>query len=300
MCLPHRRMWYPGPVQPLAVRSSLFTGWLGRWCLHTKAPLWGRATRASIPVHSCGPQPGPDNSAPSPLGPAGFCEQSSVDSRAALTPEEFQKWNNARLAWASQAAARRGPRKAVVWGCLCRCPLGWHFKETRGGVGAGREEGEEVQKTQRSCQQARAPPLDSPVGRHPGPQVRPVTLAGSTRAQILPTILQLLEGCSSRRAVPSAPRSAVGPEAGSDSRGHPAEGAEQGRGTDPVLHPFSPGPGPLLPPKEPCPHLGVGTCSSGQLSCCIAACGATPESTAAAEGPHRRPPLLALAVSMAC
>lgn len=55
VCLPHRRMWYPGPVQPLAVRSSLFTGWLGRWCLHTKAPLWGRATRASIPVHSCGP-----------------------------------------------------------------------------------------------------------------------------------------------------------------------------------------------------------------------------------------------------
>lgn len=193
-----------------------------------------------------------------------------------------------------------GPERLWFGAAFCRCPLGWHFKETRGGVGAGREEGEEVQKTQRSCQQARAPPLDSPVGRHPGPQVRPVALAGSTRAQILPTILQLLRSCSSRRAVPSAPRSAVGPEAGSDSRGHPAEGAEQGRGTDPVLHPFSPGPGPLLPPEEPCPHLGVGTCSSGQLSCCIAACGATPESTAAAEGPHRRPPLLALAVSMAC
>ena len=140
VCLPHRRMWYPGPVQPLAVRSSLFTGWLGRWCLHTKAPLWGRATRASIPVHSCGPQPGPDNSAPSPLGPAGFCEQSSVDSRAALTPEEFQKWNNARLAWASQAAARRGPRKAVVWGCLLSLSA-WLAFQGNPGWGGGRQRG---------------------------------------------------------------------------------------------------------------------------------------------------------------
>lgn len=64
----------------------------------------------------------PDNSGPSPLRRAGLCEQSSVDSQAALTLEEFQKRNNAGPAWASQAAAQSGPGRlrlgaasAVVW-----------------------------------------------------------------------------------------------------------------------------------------------------------------------------------------
>lgn len=101
----------------------------------------------------------PDNSRPSPLHRAGLCEQSSVDSQAALTLEEFQKWNNAGPAWASQAAARSGPRKAAVGGLplqLC----GWYFKGNpgagrRGGGWSGcREKREELKQTQAVCEQA--------------------------------------------------------------------------------------------------------------------------------------------------
>lgn len=56
-------------------------------------------------------------------GPASV-NRALLTAGAALTPEEFQKWNNVRLAWAPQAAARSGPRKAVVWGGLCSCRSG--------------------------------------------------------------------------------------------------------------------------------------------------------------------------------
>ena len=102
----------------------------------------------------------PDNSGPSPLRQAGLCEQSSVDSQAALTLEEFQKWNSARPAWASQAAAQSGPRKAVVRGLPLQLS-GWHFKGNpgagEGGVGSRsgcREKREELKKTQAVCEQA--------------------------------------------------------------------------------------------------------------------------------------------------
>lgn len=80
----------------------------------------------------------PDNSGPSPVRRAGLCEQSSVDSQAALTLEEFQKWNNARPAWASQAAAQSGPRKAVVGGCLCSCLVGISRETPERGGGSER------------------------------------------------------------------------------------------------------------------------------------------------------------------
>ena len=106
--------------------------------------------RAGLPVFAHkGPALGPchagrhssafqlDNSGPSPLRRAGLCEQSSVDSQAALTLEEFQKWNNAGPAWASQAAARSGPGRLRLGGCLCSCVVGIS-RETpeRGGGGA--------------------------------------------------------------------------------------------------------------------------------------------------------------------
>ena len=98
----------------------------------------------------------PDNSGPSPARRAGLREQSSVDSQAALTPEEFQKWDNARPAWASQAAAQSGSRKAVVGGCLCSCLVGISREtpERGGGQSGCTEKREELKKTQAVCEQA--------------------------------------------------------------------------------------------------------------------------------------------------
>ena len=87
----------------------------------------------------------PDNSGPSPARRAGLREQSSVDSQAALTLEEFQKWDNARPA-----------RKAVVGGCLCSCLVGISREtpERGGGQSGCTEKREELKKTQAVCEQA--------------------------------------------------------------------------------------------------------------------------------------------------
>lgn len=157
----------------------------------------------------------PDNSGPSPLCRAGLCEQSSVDSQAALTLEEFQKWNNAGPAWASQVAARSGPRKAAVGGLplqLC----GWCFKGNpgagrRGGGWSGcREKREELKKTQAVCEQARAPLAGWSPGEDmlvPGQAHRTGRVhTGTDHCQRSLIHSQFLDCCGSSRAAPPASR----------------------------------------------------------------------------------------------
>ena len=115
----------------------------------------------------------PDNSGPSPARRAGLREQSSVDSQAALTPEEFQKWDNARPAWASQAAAQSGPRKAVVGGCLCSCLVGISRETPERGGGSERVHREKRgTKENPSCLRTGLSPSGWTVsqGGHAGPR----------------------------------------------------------------------------------------------------------------------------------
>lgn len=87
--------------------------------------------------------------------PLSFARPASVNralltAGAALTPEEFQKWSHVRRAQAPEAAAQSRTQKAVVWGCLCSCPSGWHFNGNPGWVGwvGGRAKREGMKTTQ--------------------------------------------------------------------------------------------------------------------------------------------------------
>ena len=136
--------WSPESGLAPAVSSLLFMGRPGCPAWAHKGRLW------AVP---CGPASWHVPAARSPgrtmVRPLSFAGPASVNralltAGAALTPEEFQKWNNVRPAWAPEAAARSGPRKTVVWACLYSCPSGWHFNGSPGWVGwvGGREKGE--------------------------------------------------------------------------------------------------------------------------------------------------------------
>ena len=99
------RILEPGGLSSPSSEVIVIYGMAGLPVFAHKGPALGPCHAGRHSSAFLRPQPSPDNSAPSLLRRVGLCEQSSLDSRAALTPEEFQKWYNARPAWASQATA---------------------------------------------------------------------------------------------------------------------------------------------------------------------------------------------------
>lgn len=110
-------------------------GWPGCPAWAHKGRLWAGPRRPASPAHSRGPRPGRTIARPLCFAGPASGNRALLTAGAALTPEEFQKWNNVRLAWAPRATAGSGPRKAGVWGCLCRRPSGWHLNGNPGWVG---------------------------------------------------------------------------------------------------------------------------------------------------------------------
>ena len=136
--------WNPDACPALAVRSSLFMGWPVCRCLHTKAPLWGRATRAGIPAHSSGPQPSRTIAGPLPFaGPASVNRAPLTARLLSLLKNSKNGTVHARLG-PLRPLLRAGPGRLWFGGCLCSCLVGIS-RETpereRGewGVGAGAE-----------------------------------------------------------------------------------------------------------------------------------------------------------------
>ena len=207
----HHRMesWYPDACPALAVRSSLFMGGPVCRCLHTKAPLWGRATRAGIPAHS----------SRTIAGPLPFAGPASAN-RAPLTARLLSLLKNSKN---GTMQARPGPLRpllrAAPEGCGWGLPLqlcGWYF---RGNSGAGRRGGgwsgcrekrEELKETQAVCEQARAPLAGRSRGEDmlgPGQAHRTGRVyTGTGRCQRSLIHSQLLDCCGSSRAAPPASR----------------------------------------------------------------------------------------------
>ena len=148
--------WHPDACPALAVRLSLFMGWPVCRCLHTKAPLWGRATRAGIPAHSSGPQPSRTIAGPLPFtGPASV-------NRALLTARLLSLLKNSKN---GTMHARPGPLRPLLRAGPGRLWLGAAFAavwlafqgKPRSGVGGQSgctEKREELKKTQAVCEQA--------------------------------------------------------------------------------------------------------------------------------------------------
>lgn len=96
-----------GLSSPQQFGHRCLRGLQARRCLHTK-PWLGAVPRGPPSAAFLRPQPRTDNSAPSLLCRPASVNRALLTARAALTPEEFQKWNNVRLAGASWASARSG------------------------------------------------------------------------------------------------------------------------------------------------------------------------------------------------
>lgn len=168
--------WNPDACPALAVRSSLFMGWPVCRCLHTKAPLWGRATRAGIPAHSSGPQP-----SRTIAGPLPFAGPASVN-RAPLTARLLSLLKNSKN---GTVHARLGPLRPLLRAGPGGCGSGAAFaavwlafqgkpRSGRGGSG----ESERVQREKRgtkenpSCLRTGLSPSGwtVPRGGHAGPR----------------------------------------------------------------------------------------------------------------------------------
>lgn len=123
------------PLQPPAVRAALFMGWPDCPVFAHKSPALGLGHTGRRSSAFLRPAAGRTIGRPLSFSGSVSVNRALLTARAALTPEEFQKWNNVRLAWASQAAARSGAPEACDLGCLCSRLFGWHFNGNLGGVG---------------------------------------------------------------------------------------------------------------------------------------------------------------------
>ena len=171
-------------------------------CLHTKAPLWGRATRAGIPAHSSW----------TIAGPLPFAGPASVN-RAPLTARLLSLLKNSKngtmqarpgplrpLLGAAPEGCGWGAASAVVWLVF----QGKLRSEAEGGGWSGcREKREELKETQAVCEQAQAPLAEQSRGEDtlgPGQAHR----TGHCQRSLIHS--QLLDCCGSSRAAPPASR----------------------------------------------------------------------------------------------
>lgn len=81
-------------------------------------PALGCAVRAGIPAHSRSLQPSRTMVCPLSFARPASVNRALLTAGAALTREEFQKWNNVRLAWAPRALLG-----AALEGCGLGLPL---------------------------------------------------------------------------------------------------------------------------------------------------------------------------------